>query len=466
MLSFKRFYIVVLLLLFITFSAIYFSSLNNSHRIFPEKLTNIENNTLLKLIEKSSNLFSKNAYSLYKLKLLKNKNVDNQVIEIEESNIHIASLITESDSHLNFKNWIKYKPSEEFRLNTRPYFKINNSDLVGNTYLLISGDTYEHIALKQFDYITFSKTKSAIYLIRIINIMLLLGIILAALYVYLKLRNGYSFFFLFYMVLSLCSSTLYNGFTNDFWPFNLTNMVDNSLAICLGIHLVTLTAFITFYLGNRAIDKKLMMVSITFLLASIVFLIASFFMTSYILLRYEVWFSCLISIMFLMSYSTIFKTYKKKDAYKFNYLSIISYVLLSLIYSIKYFSFFTPNILFELLQKNLFLSHVSCLFFAFILINKKKLLANLIKEDKIELTVSFSDYNENTNELSQLSDREYKVLELISDGLKDQEIADQLFVSITTVKTHKQRIYRKLNINNKFQAAKIYSEFNSKAINF
>nr|MBC7612604.1 response regulator transcription factor [Pseudopedobacter sp.] len=79
---------------------------------------------------------------------------------------------------------------------------------------------------------------------------------------------------------------------------------------------------------------------------------------------------------------------------------------------------------------------------------------------------AYSDFEENNYELSQLSNREYKVLELIADGLKDQEIADQLFVTIATVKTHKQRIYRKLNINNKLQAAQIYSEFNSKVIDF
>ena len=51
-----------------------------------------------------------------------------------------------------------------------------------------------------------------------------------------------------------------------------------------------------------------------------------------------------------------------------------------------------------------------------------------------------------------LSKREIEVLELLSSGLSNQEIADSLFVSLNTVKTHISNIYTKLNVQRRTQA--------------
>ena len=51
-----------------------------------------------------------------------------------------------------------------------------------------------------------------------------------------------------------------------------------------------------------------------------------------------------------------------------------------------------------------------------------------------------------------LSNREMEVLLLISKGLSNQEIADALFVSTNTVKTHIVRLYVKLDVNRRTQA--------------
>ncbi len=53
-----------------------------------------------------------------------------------------------------------------------------------------------------------------------------------------------------------------------------------------------------------------------------------------------------------------------------------------------------------------------------------------------------------------LTDREAEVLALIVEGLTNQAIADQLVVSINTVKTHTRHIYEKLDVRNRAQAAR------------
>jgi DNA-binding NarL/FixJ family response regulator len=58
------------------------------------------------------------------------------------------------------------------------------------------------------------------------------------------------------------------------------------------------------------------------------------------------------------------------------------------------------------------------------------------------------------NEVSPLSSRESTVLKLLMQGKTYAVIADELFISGETVKTHLKNIYRKLNVNTKAEAVK------------
>jgi ATP/maltotriose-dependent transcriptional regulator MalT len=51
-----------------------------------------------------------------------------------------------------------------------------------------------------------------------------------------------------------------------------------------------------------------------------------------------------------------------------------------------------------------------------------------------------------------VSDREYEVLTLLADGLSNREIAERLFVSPNTVKTHLAHLYEKLAVSRRTQA--------------
>lgn len=51
-----------------------------------------------------------------------------------------------------------------------------------------------------------------------------------------------------------------------------------------------------------------------------------------------------------------------------------------------------------------------------------------------------------------LSGREVEVLQLMAEGLSNQEIADRLFVSLNTIKTHCSRIFGKMEVRRRTQA--------------
>lgn len=56
-------------------------------------------------------------------------------------------------------------------------------------------------------------------------------------------------------------------------------------------------------------------------------------------------------------------------------------------------------------------------------------------------------------ETDKLTRREFEVIALIADGLNNKEIAEKLFISEKTVKNHVSNIFKKINVNDRTQAA-------------
>ncbi|MEJ2737414.1 MAG: LuxR C-terminal-related transcriptional regulator [Anaerolineae bacterium] len=57
--------------------------------------------------------------------------------------------------------------------------------------------------------------------------------------------------------------------------------------------------------------------------------------------------------------------------------------------------------------------------------------------------------------IEPLTDRELDVLRLMAEGLKYKEIAERLFISLNTVRSHVKAIYGKLHVNNRTQAVEL-----------
>lgn len=60
--------------------------------------------------------------------------------------------------------------------------------------------------------------------------------------------------------------------------------------------------------------------------------------------------------------------------------------------------------------------------------------------------------NEAALQQVNLSKRELEVLQLMAEGLSNQEIAARLFVSLNTVKTHSLKIFEKMEVKRRTQA--------------
>ena len=71
-----------------------------------------------------------------------------------------------------------------------------------------------------------------------------------------------------------------------------------------------------------------------------------------------------------------------------------------------------------------------------------------------KVVIAPPEFSLNERELQRLgiSKREYEVLELIAQGLSNQEIAEKLFVSLNTVKSHSSRLFMKLEARRRTEA--------------
>ena len=95
------------------------------------------------------------------------------------------------------------------------------------------------------------------------------------------------------------------------------------------------------------------------------------------------------------------------------------------------------HLLYEALKQKIAPDYVQRLLKAFSLEEPEKAKAQSPERDLIE----------------PLSDREIEILQLIAEGLTNQEIGARLYLSLNTVKVHTRNIYGKLDVNSRTQAA-------------
>lgn len=82
----------------------------------------------------------------------------------------------------------------------------------------------------------------------------------------------------------------------------------------------------------------------------------------------------------------------------------------------------------------------------------------ILRIDELQIAIDKKDNTSKSTEekLKQfdLSDREVEVIKYIAHGYKNSEIAEKLFLSQNTIKTHIKKIYQKLDVRNRVEALK------------
>ena len=68
------------------------------------------------------------------------------------------------------------------------------------------------------------------------------------------------------------------------------------------------------------------------------------------------------------------------------------------------------------------------------------------------LEMIFTATHDLTDKLATLTPQQHKVLQMLTDGLLNKQIAHELYVSEATIKAHMTAIFRKLNVKNRTQA--------------
>ena len=81
----------------------------------------------------------------------------------------------------------------------------------------------------------------------------------------------------------------------------------------------------------------------------------------------------------------------------------------------------------------------------------------VVKEIPVPVSGPFAQNDGKRQELG-ITRREIEILELIAKGMSNREIADKLFVSESTVKTHSSRLFDKLSARRRTQAVQIGKE--------
>ncbi|WP_411029676.1 response regulator transcription factor [Spongiimicrobium sp. 3-5] len=117
-------------------------------------------------------------------------------------------------------------------------------------------------------------------------------------------------------------------------------------------------------------------------------------------------------------------------------------IALLLLFQISKYSIVSGSLKFEFA-----IAMVAIVFFVVgVVLHKKSLQKNQLPTGQI---------NHEKIKALALSKREYEVLQEISKGLSNKEIADHLFVSESTVKTHVSNLLVKLNAKRRTQAIQI-----------
>jgi len=92
------------------------------------------------------------------------------------------------------------------------------------------------------------------------------------------------------------------------------------------------------------------------------------------------------------------------------------------------------------------------------------LIVIMLSQSKLEFkyeTKSTAEDSKKEDQLDRLSPTEYKILELLAGGKSNKQIAEEMFISVATVKKHITHIFKKTGISKRAEARRFKEHFQS-----
>ena len=180
----------------------------------------------------------------------------------------------------------------------------------------------------------------------------------------------------------------------------------------------------------KKIVKILFFINITISILSLIFAFSRFerYSNVYLIL-------CFVGIILIVAKNMMHLENKQKNILLFIFILVILSSVIGVVLQEKF------NV-----DEDIFTYVIYNLFIISILIYEIKKIIDIVKNKMIDIEDDLSEKTINLFEKFNITAREKDVVFCILDGKTNQEIADELFISLSTVKIHIYNIYKKFNV--------------------
>jgi DNA-binding CsgD family transcriptional regulator len=247
--------------------------------------------------------------------------------------------------------------------------------------------------------------------------------------------------------------------TCNTFPFVFKNIANSTNHIFVILWYYSFILLVYSLLGTKVnirMKRVLALIGLLLFVSITSSFIARIFSVAPWIIRLNLWVICY-SIVVILAYSIYLLIKSRRIGNEKRQKSLLIFSILFIVYSsfdlACYFNLFQNNGL-HFFHTRSFVNTLDFLFNSFLFIWAFTYFDYL--EDKLVNQTPIKLSPEQIMDRYQISKREFEVIQLVCAGKSNQEIADVLFISLGTVKSHMYNIFLKLEVKNRTQLVKLF----------